>query len=398
MVEKSKLKYELRKKLKVLKGIRGSGTELISVYITPGYQIADVTNKLKEEYGQAANIKSKSTRKNVQAALEKLMNYLKMFRVPPDNGMAVFCGDISKDVGRPDIELFSLVPPEPLGTQFYRCDSTFVLEPLESMLEVKDVYGLLVMDGREATIATLKGKNTSILRQLHSTAHSKTRMGGQSARRYERLIEEGIEYYYKRIGGALDEIFVGMANFRGLIVGGPGPAKDDFVKMSPFNYQIKVLGVLDTGYTEEYGVQELTNKADSVISQQEAIKEKHLIDKFIKEVVTGGLVAYGEREVKEALEANRVKLLLMSEGLELKRVKSKCSKCGKEAERFVRKPEDFDHDCGGKMRVVEATDAAEELLAVAEAKEVEIEMVSTDTSEGAQFLNSFFGIGAFLRY
>ena len=118
MVEKSKLKYELRKKLKVLKGIRGSGTELVSVYITPGYQISDVTNKLKEEYGQAANIKSKSTRKNVQSALEKLMNYLKMFRVPPENGMAVFCGNISKDPGRPDVELFSLVPPEPLGTQF----------------------------------------------------------------------------------------------------------------------------------------------------------------------------------------------------------------------------------------------------------------------------------------
>jgi peptide subunit release factor 1 (eRF1) len=29
---------------------------------------------------------------------------------------------------------------------------------------------------------------------------------------------------------------------------------------------------------------------------------------------------------------------------------------------------------------------------------VKVEMVSTDTSEGAQFLNSFFGIGAFLRY
>ena len=273
-----------------------------------------------------------------------------------------------------------------------------MLEPLESMLEAKDVYGLLVMDGREATIATLKGKNTNIIRQLHSTAHSKTRMGGQSARRYERLIEEGIELYYKRIGEALDTIFVGMENFRGIIVGGPGPAKEDFAKMAPFNYQLKILGVLDTGYTEEYGVQELTNKADSVISQQEAIKEKQLVDRFVKEVVTGGLVTYGEREVKEALDSNRVKTLLMSEGLDLKRVKFKCSKCGKEVEKMLRTPAEYDDDCNGKMRIVETVDATEELLNAAEAKEIAIEMISTDTAEGAQFLNSFFGIGAFLRY
>lgn len=398
MAEDSKLRYELRKQLKVLKGIRGSGTELISLYITPGYPIADASNKLKAEYGQASNIKSKSTRNNVQDALEKIIQWLKMFREPPATGMAVFCGNVSKDPGRPDVRLFSLVPPEPLKTQFYRCDSTFALEPLEDILAVKDTYGLLVMDGREATIATLRGRNTTILRRLHSTAHAKIRAGGQSARRYERLIEESIELYYKRIGGALDEIFVGMPNLKGIIVGGPGPAKEDFTKMSPFNYQLKILGVLDTGYTEEYGVKELTDKAGSVIAEQEAVKEKKLVDSFMKEVVQGGLATYGEKEVRGALEANKVETLLLSEKLEWKRASFKCSNCGRVEEKLVKEPADYADNCGGKMQLLEAKEVADELLALAEEKGVKIEMVSADTAEGAQFLNSFFGMGAFLRY
>jgi len=398
LADKSKLRYELRKQLKALKGIRGSGTELISLYITPGYPISDISNKLKEEYGQAANIKSKTTRKNVQGALEKLINYLKTFRETPPNGLAVFCGNISKDPGRPDIQLFSLEPPEPLATQFYRCDSEFVLQPLIDMLEVKDTYGLLVMDGREATIAILRGKNTTIVRKLNSTAHAKVRKGGQSARRYERLIEESIEYYYKRIGEALNEIFVGMPNLKGIIVGGPGPAKEDFLKMAPFNYQLKILGTVDTGYTEEYGVQELVNKADSIIAEQEAVKEKHMVEEFIKAVVTGGLATYGEKEVREALEANRVKTLLLSEGLDLKKVRFKCSKCGEETEKIMHKAEEFTHSCGGKMQEISSTSIADELMALAEEKGIEVQLISTDTAEGAQFLQSFFGIGAFLRY
>ena len=94
--QKSKEVYEFKKQLKALEGFRGRGTELISVYITPGYQISDITNKLKEEAGQATNIKSAGTRKNVIDALQKIMAYLRTFKEPPKTGMAVFCGNVSE--------------------------------------------------------------------------------------------------------------------------------------------------------------------------------------------------------------------------------------------------------------------------------------------------------------
>lgn len=398
MSEKSKAKYALKKQLRKLSEVKGSGTELISVYVPPKYPVAEVSNKLKNEYGQAANIKSKSTRTNVLAALEKIIHYLKMFREPPENGIAVFCGNVSSEPGKPDVQLFSVVPHEPVGVQLYRCDSAFFLEPLEYMLEAKDSYGLVVMDGRDATLALLKGKTTKMIKRIHSLAHGKHHKGGQSARRFERLIEEETEKYYKKIGEGIDEAFLNVKGLKGVIVGGPGPAKEDFLKMKPFNYQIKVLGMVDTGYTDEYGVRELQQNAEEIISEQEAVKEKAVIESFIKEVVKGGLATYGFKEVEEAIRLGKASKLLVSEGLSLKKIIFECSNCKAKEEKIIREAAEISCSCGGKKRIIEQKDVVDELLELAEKTGVEVEVVSTETNEGMQFLKGFYGIGAFLRY
>ena len=266
--------YLFKKQLRKLQEFRGSGTELISVYIAAGSPIHDMGNKLREEMSQASNIKSKSTKLNVLGALERILNYLKIYKKTPDNGIAVFCGNVSDNPAKTDIEIFSVEPPEPLSIGAYRCDSRFFLEPLERMLESTDTYGVLVMDGREATLAIVKGTNINVVKKLTSMAHAKVRKGGQSQRRYQRLVEEQIENYYKRVGEAMDEAF--LDRVKGVMLGGPGPTKDFFMKMKPFNYQIEVLGVVDTGYTDEYGVREVLSKSENILSKQEAVKEKAL--------------------------------------------------------------------------------------------------------------------------
>lgn len=181
MAEKTKSEklYELRKWVRTLSQYSGSGTQLISVYIPSGSPIHDMSNKLREEMSQASNIKSKQTRTNVTGALEKIINYLKMFKQTPPNGLAVFSGNISDNPAKTDIQLFSFEPPEALRTGTYRCDSRFYLEPLENMMESKDAYGILVLDGRDATVAMVKGTEIKVLDKLHSTAHAKIRKGGQ---------------------------------------------------------------------------------------------------------------------------------------------------------------------------------------------------------------------------
>lgn len=168
MSHKSAEMYELKKKVEELKSYRGRATELVSLYIPAGYDINKVMQQLREEYGTAQNIKSKSTRKNVLGALERAMQHLKLYKQTPENGLALFVGNVSEQEGVSDIKLWAIVPPEPLNVRLYRCDQTFVTEPLEEMLRVKDAYGLITVEKNEATIGLLRGKRIEVIDELTS--------------------------------------------------------------------------------------------------------------------------------------------------------------------------------------------------------------------------------------
>ncbi|MDE1824968.1 MAG: peptide chain release factor aRF-1 [Candidatus Micrarchaeota archaeon] len=440
-----KNEYSLMKELKRLRSVRGQGTELISVYIPSGAQLFDTVGKLKEELNQSGNIKSSSTRKNVQAAIEKILSYLRLYRETPKNGLAVFCGNISKIPGREEIELFSIDPPLPLKVSMYRCDSDFMLEPIEDMVDAKDTFALVVMDGREATIATLKGPQIRIVRRLNSMAHAKVRKGGQSARRFERLREEGIEDFHKRIGSSLNDLFAQSEfKIKGVIVGGPGPAKEGFVKSENLNYQIKILGVYNTGYTDEYGLHELVESAKELLQQQEASKERSIIERFMHEISREGqvLAVRGYADTIQVVDSKKAGTVIMNKDLDLfeefrknaseqtvivvykiDRTELKIplfaqditsgekSPAIEEAVREINKGAKSDvpvppADANRLYKrltelcpiMVEQRDAIEEMIKKAEENGVQIEFVSSESSYGKQFLMGFSGIGAILRY
>ena len=178
-------RYEFKKKLESLRDKKGRSTELITLYIPLDKQIFDVTNQLKEEHGQAANIKSKLTRTNVQGAIESLLSRLKYLDKVPGNGIVYFTGAVDIGANKTNMESEVIIPPEPITAYKYHCNSTFYLEPLEDMLKDKNTFGLLVLDRREATVGLLVGKRIQAFRHLTSTVPGKQRKGGQSAHRFQ---------------------------------------------------------------------------------------------------------------------------------------------------------------------------------------------------------------------
>ena len=150
---------KLERLIEELASYRGRHTELVTDYVPAGYSILLSAKQVDQEAGTASNIKSKSTRENVIEALGKISRQLKQFKQTPKNGLAVFCGNVSEVEGKPDIKLWSLEPPIPINMKTYRCDQKFVLEPLLEILEAREVYGLIVMDRREATLGVLEGKS-----------------------------------------------------------------------------------------------------------------------------------------------------------------------------------------------------------------------------------------------
>ncbi|MEM0314436.1 MAG: peptide chain release factor aRF-1 [Candidatus Bathyarchaeia archaeon] len=405
--------FRLKKILNTLASKEGRGTELISLYVPPGKQISEVVAMLRDEYGTASNIKSTTTRKNVQDAIVRVQQRLKLFKEAPETGLVIFCGAIPQNsAGSEKIETYVIVPPEPINIYLYRCDSRFHTEHLQELLKEKEAYGILLVDSAQATLAILEGRRLEIVGEVTSGVPGKTRAGGQSARRYERLREMRLQDYFRRVGEHANEVFLSRPNLKGIIIGGPGPTKYDFEKGDYLNYQLKekILDIVDTAYVDEQGVKEVMDKAPEIMRKVRYIEEKRIMQQFLYEVGHDtGLATYGEEAVRRALQMGAVRTLLLSEGIDIVRVKVKCSACGYEEEQTVRSPLllNFEQSLLGRacpackapsLGIVDRQELIENLAQIAEYTNTEVEVISTETEEGQMLKNSFGGIAAILRF
>lgn len=358
-----KQRQELEELVTLLGNIRGSHTELVTVLIPAGTNIHQVSTQLVSEAGTAENIKSKQTRTSVVTALETIIRKLKEYKQTPPNGLALFCGNVSEKEGGQDVQIWAYEPPKPLRVRMYRCDKTFVLDPLREMLEVTEVYGLLAIDRQQATIGVLEGKTIKVLRVMTSGVPGKVRAGGQSAARYHRVTEGLAKEFFKRVAEAMKEIFFDMPKLKGILVGGPIPTKEEFLEQSELVTRLKekVIAVKDIGYVDEHGLKLLVEASDEEMEQQEFIKEREIIQRFFE--VLGKhreKAAYGLEKTRLALERGAVDILLISKEL----------------------PKDEMQELEREATRIGST----------------VHLISTENQEGEQFLNLTKGVGAILRF
>lgn len=405
-------RFKLKRTLDLLASKEGRGTELITLYVPPDRQIHEVMSQLREEAGTATNIKSRTTRKNVLDAIEKTMQRLKLFKRPPPNGLVIFCGAIPQNgPGTERMETYVLEPPEPIRVYLYRCDNRFHTEPLLEILREKDTFGIILIDGNDAVVATLRGRRADIVKEMTSGIPGKHRAGGQSARRFERLREAEVNQYYTRVGNHANEILGQIQDLKGLIVAGPGPSKYDFEQGEYLNYELKkkIAATVDISYVGEQGLDEVLEKTPEILRGVRFLEEKRIVQRFLYEVGHDtGLASYGESEVRKALESGLASTLLLSEKLNMTHITVRCRLCDFKEDRLLSPHEvpklEIDlgstqcEKCNNPTLVVEKKDLLDELVEIAEAKGVDIEMISAETEEGQQLLKGFGGIAAILRY
>jgi peptide chain release factor subunit 1 len=404
-------RYSFQRKLDEIAACKGRATELISMYVSPGKQISDVMSYLRNEYAQSSNIKSRTTRKNVMWAIESLMGRVRGFKEPPPNGVAFFVGSKAIGADKSEPVTFIVEPPEPLNTYLYRCDSSFFLDPLLAMVHEPDVWGLVVMDRAEVTLGLLQGKRVVTLRNRQSQVPSKHGRGGQSQHRFERMIEHAAHEFFVKIAEMAAELFLPRKEqMKGILLGGPGATKEYFYKEAYLQYELQqkvVQPLFDTGYTDEYGLKELVEKATQTLHGLDITEEKRIIQRLLSEVrkADTGLAAYGEADVNFALDAGAVDTLLISEGLRKQRVTFRCGACQHE---FVRTLPDeeidavLDGPCPkcGQRSVGEAAseDFVEGLFRRAAESSASARLISTESEEGEMLAKAFGGIAALLRY
>ena len=153
-----------------------------------------------------------------------------------------------------------------------------------------------------------------------------------------------------------------MKNLKGILIGGPMPTKDDFVKegLLVTTLKNKIIGMKDIGYADEHGIELLVEASKDILVEQEITKEKKLLERFFNMLgKERGKTTYGLESTKKALELAAVDVLYLS--------------------RKVDKP------------------LAKELEKMAKDVSANVEYISVETEEGQQFWN-ISGIGAILRF
>lgn len=395
---------KLREFVKKMENVRGRHTELVTVYVPEGYNINKVSEQIKNEQSTASNIKSKAVRKNVLAALEKISVHLKNFRETPKNGLAIFCGNVSEKEGQSDIELWAIEPPEPIRQRLYRCDQTFIMDPLKELVREREIYGIIVIDKSDADIGVLKGKHITKLKHFDSLVPGKTEAGGWSQARYARVREGLLNDFMKQVGDVASQKFMKYGkDLIGVVVAGPGPVKETFASGDFLNYEIKnkIIGIVSISYSGDYGLHEAIERSEDILKDASITKEKEILDRFFTELRKDtGLAVYGLKETINSIESGALEILMLTDKFPWKKLTLACRSCDFSMERVMKKEQAISMkcpECDENLELDNSEDITEEIKKNAENFGTEVKVVSDETNEGVQF-RELGGIGGILRF
>jgi len=334
--------YKIRKTIEELSKIAGRGTELITVYIPKGKQLHEVITILKEEQGTADNIKSDLTRTHVVDSLSKVVQRLKLYKKTPERGLAIFCGALPREEGGPPgsevVKAFEIDPPKDMQTFLYRCDDHFHVDILKNMLKDENMIGFLAVDAKDAGWGLLHNDKIEVLKETSSGVAGKHRQGGQSAKRFQKLREMELTYYFNRLATITREYFIDIYPIKGLVISGPGPTKEEFINNNYLEYRLQnmIIATIDASYSGSEGIREAFAKSSDILSNFRLVEEKQIVEKLFNEINNNtGLGIYGLDDIINHLKNNIVNKIIITDNTELYRIESKCKKCEHIQEKIV---------------------------------------------------------------
>ena len=406
--------YKIRKMLDELSQKTGRGTELISLYIPTGKQLHEVITNLREEQGTADNIKSDLTRTHVVDSISKVLQRLKLYKKTPERGLVIFSGALPPEGGGPlgseVVKVYEIDPPKVLKTFLYRCDDHFHVDILKDMLKDENLIGFLAIDAKDTGWGLLHGDKIEVLKETGSGVAGKHRQGGQSAKRFQKLREMELTYYFNRVAEITKEYFVDIYPIKGLIISGPGPTKEDFINGNYLEYRLKemVLGTIDASYAGSEGIREAFSKSTELLSDFRMVEEKKMVEELFKHINNNsGLAAYGLKEIIKLLKKNVVSKIIISGDIDLHRIEIKCNRCNNMTEEIVERPQVIPKktellnlpcpNCKSKDSEATTQDIIDYFALIATKTGTKIEVVSGKAEHG-MMLSSLGKIGAILRY
>ncbi len=400
--------HKLRKLIAELSSKQAVGKEFVSLYIPKQAALDAVIEDLKKQ-ATDCNSSSKEENRRREEIIKNVIKHLKSQKQIPENGLAIFAGNLLDSADNEVFNIEELTPPTPITQYLAAIDSNFSLGPLRDMLRDQRKTGLILLDAKEAHLSVLIGGNLQPIRKLTSGVPGKTGKGGQSQRRYERGRDMELINWFHRIAEYAANEFLDTRQITTLIVGGPGQTKNDFLKGDFLNYQLKklLLKVIDTQSVGDQATLEMLDKSSDALVNMCGPEEKNTMQRLEIEInKQDGLAACGLDPVLESLKQGNAEVAILTDNSGLYEALFTCRKCGlpKSAvldrkdlganQKMATTPCTRCHATDYERAEKDMVDVLEDAAAKTNAR---VEVIFTDSEEKAK-LKSLGGFAALLRY
>ncbi|MHA1216346.1 MAG: peptide chain release factor aRF-1 [Candidatus Thorarchaeota archaeon] len=310
-------RHQLKKKVEELKALQGRHSSFTTLYIPPTKSLTDVISFVRTELAGTDNIKSKTNRKNVADNLTAILSELTKMKQIPENGVAFFFG-IQEEGGSNKTIREIVVPPTPISQFLYICGREFVTDELEEMTKPKSLVVIVLIEGGKLVVGYLRGKHIELVREEDFYIIGKTRAGGQSARRYQRIRDEKMQEFFKHVAKVLADLLLdNIDNVDAIVLGGNTIRAQEFLEKSDLDYRIRekiVDRIIPVSVVDETGLLQAMKEASRILKETEIYAERLAWEKFMESLLRGEkTVTYGEKEVMQALREGRVETVMIVE-------------------------------------------------------------------------------------
>jgi peptide chain release factor subunit 1 len=304
--------------LRRLAELRPDEGKVISIYLNldptefaSGPARATAINSVLDEAARAAKDEDPSVREDV----ERVREVFKGFDFQGAHAVAVFaCG--SEDL----LEVIKL--PRTVDNAVVVDESPYV----EPLVEVQSGarYGVVLVNRQTARIFRGSRDRLEEVARVDDQVHRRHDQGGWSQARYQRSVDKEAQDHLKN---AVDELLRRHTRrpFESLFVGAPDAVYKDFCeRLHPYLREL-VAGRIDVD-VEHTSADEVQQAAEETIAEHERKLEKEALDRLIQGTNSGGRGASGLEETLNALNEQRVEVLLLQDNFDAAGVC--CPQCG----------------------------------------------------------------------
>lgn len=296
-----------------------------------------------------------------------------------------------------------LEPLHPIKSFVYRCDKRFHTGILKTLCvnENEAAYGFVVVDGKGALFGLLRGSGRRTLHQFRVDLPSKTRRGGQSALRFDRLRKEKRDIYIGKVAEqAIDRFLVdNQPKVKGIVVAGSAGCKDELLNHKVFHKRLGPLVIqsLDIAYGGQVGFDAAIDQSAAALGSAKLLQEKVLLERYMEEMSRGtGKYCLSAKDTLAALEMGAVEDLIVWEGLRTMRYEMVDEETGEEKTVLCSEEEEQPREEGCEVTMKELL--LDWICDNYKSFGCRLSLVTDRTAPGRQFAQGLGGFGGLLRW